>query len=218
VIDQYLLPVIRPLLQPLARGLVRLGVDADSVTLTGFCCGLLAVPLLALGQFGVALGFILINRFFDGLDGAVAQIAGPTDRGAFIDIAFDFFFYAVIPLGFALFDPSRNGLPAALLLAAFVGTGSSFLAFAAVAAKRGLSAPAYPRKGIFYLGGLTEGAETMAAFVAMCLWSEYFPAMALAYATLCMITTVFRWRQGWVVFRASPSTSSSCRPPRRPAL
>ncbi len=56
-----------------------------------------------------------------------------TDRGAFLDITLDFLFYASIPLAFAIADPAANALPAAVLLAAFIGTGSSFLAFAVLA-------------------------------------------------------------------------------------
>jgi malic enzyme len=35
-------------------------------------------------------------------------------------------FYAAIPLAFAVADPVSNALPAAVLLASFIGTGSSF--------------------------------------------------------------------------------------------
>jgi phosphatidylglycerophosphate synthase len=63
----------------------------------------------------------------------VARLTRPTDRGAFLDITLDFLFYASVPLAFALADPAANALPAAVLLAAFIGTGSSFLAFALLA-------------------------------------------------------------------------------------
>ncbi len=198
VIDAALIPVQRRLLTPPAEWLAMRGVSADALTLTGFAIGLFAVPALALGAPGVALVLILVNRLFDGLDGAVARINGATDRGAFLDIALDFVFYALVPLGFALADPAANALPAAVLIAAFVGTGSSFLAFASVAAKRGLSAAAYPTKGIYYLGGLTEGAETIALFVAFCLFPSAFPMLAFVFAAACAVTTVLRWRQGWI--------------------
>jgi phosphatidylglycerophosphate synthase len=165
--------------------------------------GVLAVPALALGWFQVALVLILLNRLADGLDGAVARINGPTDRGAFLDIALDFVFYALVPLGFALASPA-NALPAAVLIAAFVGTGSSFLAFSVIAAQRGLSARAYPTKGIYYLGGLTEGTETIAILAAMCLWPAAFAPLAYGFALACLVTTVMRWRMGWVLFAAAP--------------
>ncbi len=200
MIDARLMPLTRAALVRPARTLAARGVTADRVTLAGFAVGLLAVPTLWAGAFGLALVLILANRLADGLDGAIAREVGPTDRGAFLDIALDFVFYALVPLGFALADPGANALPAAVLIAAFVGTGSSFLAFAAIAAKTGATAEAYPAKGIYYLGGLTEGAETITLFVAMCLWPAAFPALALIFAALCTVTTLSRWSQGWRAF------------------
>lgn len=200
MIDAALLPLQRRLLLPPARWLAARGVRADQITVAGFLVGALCLPALAFGLPGLALGFIALNRVMDGLDGAVARLTGPTDRGAFLDIALDFVFYALVPLGFALSDPAQNALPAAVLIAGFVGTGSSFLTFATIAAKRGLAADAYPSKGIYYLSGLTEGAETIALFVVICLWPGLFPALAYAFAAACAVTTVTRWRQGWVVF------------------
>ena len=71
-------------------------------------------------------------------------------------------------------------MPAAFLILAFVGTGSSFLAYAIFAAKRGLGddAPPPPRRSFCYLGGLTEASETIAVFVAFCLLPGSFPALA----------------------------------------
>lgn len=200
MIDRYVLPLQKRVLQPVASQVAKHGVHADVISLSGFAIGLSAVPLLAFDLYREALLVILLNRLFDGLDGAVARAGGPTDRGAFIDIAFDFFFYAAVPVGFAIADPAVNALPAAILVASFMGTGSSFLAFAIIAAKRGLTAADYPQKGIYYLGGLAEGAETIAVFVAMCLCPNHFPLIAFSYAAICLITTVTRWRQGWVAF------------------
>ena len=197
--DARIFPHLRRILQPLARALAR-RVSADAITLTGFALGMLAVPLLAMQAWGAALAMIALNRIADGLDGAVARINGPSDRGAFLDIALDFFFYAAIPFGFALADPAANALPAAALILSFVGTGSSFLAFASIAAKRGMRASAYPTKGIYYLGGLTEGFETIALFVLMCLWPAGFPALAWGFAGLCCLSTLLRWMQGWRAF------------------
>ncbi|WP_417604665.1 CDP-alcohol phosphatidyltransferase family protein [Primorskyibacter flagellatus] len=205
MIDAALLPLQRRLLEPLAKAIAARGISADHLTLAGFGIGLLAIPSLAFGSYGVALTLIALNRLFDGLDGAVARLTSPTDRGAFLDIALDFAFYALVPLGFALADPAQNALPAAVLIAAFVGTGSSFLAFAVIAGQRGLRPEAYPTKGIYYLGGLTEGAETIGLFVAMCLFPDLFPVLALMFAAACAITTLTRWWQGWQAFAQPPA-------------
>ncbi|WP_088727654.1 CDP-alcohol phosphatidyltransferase family protein [Thioclava sp. IC9] len=200
MIDAALLPLQRAMMQPPAEALAARGIRADQVTVAGFALGLLAIPALALHAYWLALALILINRVADGLDGAIARIKGPTDRGAFLDIALDFLFYALIPVGFALADPARNALAASILIAAFVGTGSSFLAFASIAAKRGMSTDAYPTKGIYYLGGLTEGAETILFFAAICLFPQAFPILAGIFAAACFVTTVTRWLMGWRAF------------------
>ncbi|HCQ66041.1 MAG TPA: hypothetical protein DIU07_13225 [Rhodobacteraceae bacterium] len=202
MIDAALLPIQRRALAPLARVLAARGIRADQITVAGFVIGLSAMPALAAGRPGLALVFILANRLLDGLDGAVARLTRPTARGAFLDIALDFAFYALVPLGFALHDPAGHALPAAVLVAAFVGTGSSFLAFAVIAAQKGMTAEAYPSKGVYYLGGLTEGAETIALFTAMCLMPQHFAAFAYAFAVACWVTTFSRWRMGWTAFGA----------------
>ncbi|WP_138469091.1 CDP-alcohol phosphatidyltransferase family protein [Poseidonocella sp. HB161398] len=201
MIDARILPLQRAALQPPAEWLAGRGIGADAISVAGFLLGLLAVPALACGAWTAALVLIAANRLMDGLDGAVARIHGPTDRGAFLDISLDFLFYALVPLGFALHDPAANALPAAVLIAAFTGTGSSFLAFAAIAARRGERSAAFPQKGLYYLGGLTEGAETIAVFLAMCLVPQAFPLLAWGFAAACAVTTILRWRMGWTAFR-----------------
>jgi len=140
---------------------------------------------------------LLASRVADGLDGALARATLPTDRGAFLDITLDFVFYASIPLAFAVADPAANALAAATLLAAFVGTGSSFLAFAALAGKRGLKSIVHPNKGLYYLGGLTEATETLTCFALMCLFPAWFAPLAFGFAVLCALTIVTRLVQGW---------------------
>ena len=199
MIDAALQPLQQRFLQLPGQILTNLGIKADQITLFGFLLGLLVVPALAYQAYSLALLFLLLNRFADGLDGAVARLTEPTDRGAFLDISFDFFFYAIFPLGFALADPV-NALPAAVLITSFVGTGSSFLAYAAIAAKRGDTAMDFPQKGLYYLGGLTEGFETIILFISMCLFPMFFPQLAYFFAVACAVTAVSRCYQGWKLF------------------
>ncbi|WP_439522093.1 CDP-alcohol phosphatidyltransferase family protein [Marivita sp.] len=201
MIDAVLLPLVKRVIARPARALVARGVSADQITLVGFWIGLLGVLAVWVGLFWTALICLALNRLADGLDGAVARLTTPTDRGAFLDIALDFMFYGLFPLGFALHDPATNALPAAVLVCSFIGTGSSFLAFSIIAEKRGFRSADYPTKGIYYLGGLTEGTETIALFVAICLFPGAFPWLAYGFAALCAVTTLTRWLAGWRLFR-----------------
>ena len=192
---------IRPAVVLVARRLHGVGVGADALTFTGFGIGISAALLIAEQFFTLALCCIVLSRLMDALDGAVARLTKPSDRGGFLDITLDFVFYASIPLAFAVADPARNALAAAALLAAFIGTGSSFLAFATFAAKRGMTSTAYPDKSFFFLGGLTEAGETLAFFIAMCLWPQQFALLAAVFCGLCVITIVVRIYWGWLAFR-----------------
>ena len=200
MLDAALLPLQRALLGPPAHWLVARGVRADHITVTGLALGLLAAGAAALGLFGLALLGLVLNRLADGLDGAVARLTRPTDLGAYLDIALDFVFYAAFPLGFVLADPVANALPGAALLASFILSGTSFLAFSIIAERRGLSALEYPSKGIYYLGGLTEGAETIAFFAAICLFPQAFPVLALIFAVAATITGLTRYFAAWTLF------------------
>jgi phosphatidylglycerophosphate synthase len=190
--DARLRPLIDPPLNVLARALDGGGVSANAITGVGFLIGLGAAAAIGLGYVTLGLVLLLINRLLDGLDGAVARRVGPTDFGGYLDIVLDFLVYAAVPVGFAVLDPEANALPAAVLLLSFMGTGSSFLAYAVVAAKRGLSTEIRGRKSFYYLGGLTEGTETIVFFVVCCLWPEHFALLAYVFAGLCWITTVTR--------------------------
>lgn len=201
MLDSAIQQVLKPVLNRMARGLVRAGVGANAISFIGFALGMAAALAIVFQHFMGGLVLLLLSRLMDGLDGAVARATQPTDRGGFLDITLDFVFYAAIPLAFALADPAHNALPAAVLLASFMGTASSFLAFAIVAAKRELTSTAFPDKSFYFLGGLTEATETIAAFAAMCLWPQWFAPIAYGFAVLCGITTALRIGWGWQRFR-----------------
>ena len=204
MLDRAANAALMPLLQAGARWLVRAGIGADAVSVAGFAIGIAGGVAIALHHFSLGLVLLLASRLADGLDGPVARLTQPTDRGAFLDITLDFVFYASVPLAFAFADPASNALPAAALLASFIGTGSSFLAFAVMAEKRGLKSTAYPSKSFYYLGGLTEGTETIACFLAMCLWPQHFGVLAFGFAALCALTTVTRIVGGARVLGRTP--------------
>lgn len=190
--DARLRPLIDPPLNAVATVLAGTGLSANAVTVLGFLLGLAGAVAIALGHIWLGLILILANRALDGLDGALARKLGPTDFGGFLDIVLDFLFYSSIPLAFAVLAPGDNAVAAAFLIFSFMGTGSSFLAFATVAAKHGLSTEIRGRKSFYYLGGLTEGAETIAFFTACCIFPEHFALLAYIFGALCWVTTATR--------------------------
>ncbi|GMN03001.1 CDP-alcohol phosphatidyltransferase family protein [Erythrobacter sp. MTPC3] len=200
--DAKLRPLIDPPLNAAARGLHAAGISANMLTLAGLVLGLGGAASIAFGHIGPGLALIAANRLFDGLDGAVARIAGKTDLGGYFDIVADFAFYVSIPLGFGILSP-ENTLPALVLVASFVLTGVSFLAYAVIAAERGEATDAHGKKSFFYSTGLAEGAETIAVFAAMCVFPAWFAVLAYGYAALCVVTVFQRSALAAIQFKQS---------------
>ena len=189
--DARIRPLIDPALNRMGEALAGFGISANQVSLAGAVFGAGAGVAIANRYYDVGLGLILASRLLDGLDGAIARATRPTDFGGYLDIVCDYIFYIATPLGFALAE-TTNRPASLLLLASFTLTAVSFLAFASIAAKRRLETTTHGRKSFFYSTGLAEGAETILAFVVMCLWPAGFPAIAVVFSALCLATVAQR--------------------------
>ena len=199
--DKAVQSILKPAFVATAKLAINAGLSANTVSVAGFLIGLVAAFLIANQAYILGVVLILLSRIFDGIDGTVARLTQATDQGGFLDISLDFLFYAAIPLAFAFANPAVNALPAATLLAAFIGTGSTFLAFSAFAEKRGMHSSNLPDKSFYFLGGLTEATETIAVFFAMCIWPQHFSWLAYGFAALCGITMATRIYWGYQAFK-----------------
>ena len=136
MLDARLRQIVDPALGRVAARLAKFGIGANALTIFGGAVGLAAAVAISQNSFVAALVLILGNRIIDGLDGAVARIDGPTEFGGYLDSLADFLFYVSVPVSFGYASPA-NQMAALLLVASFTLTAVSFLAFAAIAARRG---------------------------------------------------------------------------------
>lgn len=164
-------------LTPAARGLLRLGVTPDMVTITGTVLAVLVAlvcfPQGLLWQGAVLLGLILVS---DSVDGAMARLSGSSSAwGAFLDASLDRIADGAVFIGVALWfawgDPSRIGLTATLV-ALLVGQVTSYLKARAQAeglrADGGLIARA-DRLVVLLIGALLAGLDVPFALHAAVL-------------------------------------------------
>lgn len=186
--DAAIRPHIDRSLQGIAKKLVTWNVSANQVTVAGFLLGIGAAGLVASELYWAGLAVFLVSRVLDGLDGAVARLTRLTDLGGYLDITLDFIVYAGVVFGFALVDPDQNALAAAFLTMSFMAPAATFLAYAVFAAKRGITTEIRGKKSLYYLGGLTEGFETILTLSLMCALPDWFPILAIIYAMMCWIT------------------------------
>ena len=65
MVDRWANTVVHPTMEDIVEYVPR-QISADTITLVGFAIGLVAVALLWIKLYSLALVFILINRFCDG--------------------------------------------------------------------------------------------------------------------------------------------------------
>jgi phosphatidylglycerophosphate synthase len=202
MLDGVMRPVIDPVLGLWGRRLAAQGWSADAMTLLGLALGLGSAATIALGLPGwLALVPLLAGRVADGLDGAIARAGRRSDFGGYLDITCDFLFYGAVPLAFALRDPDANAVAAGFLLLSFYVNGASFLGYAILAEKRGMTTAAQGEKSLYYATGLLEGTETILFLAAICCWPVWFAPLAWVFGSLCFVTAAARVLLARRVFR-----------------
>ena len=191
MLDQKFNLLFRPVLTKFATILLKYQISPNQITLFSFTLGIFCFIFLSLGFIYTALFLFLLNRIFDGVDGALARLKEPTDLGGFYDIISDFLIYALLPFGFILFD-NNNFLSMSLLLTSFIGTCSTFLTTAWIFEKKKIKIEQLSKKSFFYSEGLIEGTETIILFIFMFLFYEVANFIAWIFAILCFITSIIR--------------------------
>ncbi|MEE9314291.1 MAG: CDP-alcohol phosphatidyltransferase family protein [Rhizobiaceae bacterium] len=198
--DTSIRSLIDPALNRTGAKLASLGVSANWVTWLGFVIGLLATISIANHHTLWGLVLLLLSRLCDGLDGAIAKATKQTDLGGFLDIVLDFAFYGMIPLAFIIANPVDNSVAGGVLMLLFYVNGASFLTYALVAEKQGLTEQERGNKSLLYTVGLAEATETIAVFALMCLFPHWFSTIAYVFAAVVLVTTMTRFTLAYRTF------------------
>jgi CDP-diacylglycerol--glycerol-3-phosphate 3-phosphatidyltransferase len=91
---------VRAMAEPIGRGLARLGLSPNALTLIGFGIACLAAVAAAAGAWLVAGLLVIFGGVFDMFDGLVARATGKVSKaGAFMDSTFDRWGEAVVYVG-----------------------------------------------------------------------------------------------------------------------
>ena len=110
--DIYLRNLKDLLIDPVARlfkGLKELGITPNTFTLMSGVFGILGVIYSYQGRKEKALTYFVLNRIFDGVDGAYARLTDQcSDFGGYLDICIDFTVYGLIPIGVTANAPSNE--------------------------------------------------------------------------------------------------------------
>ncbi|MGI9658326.1 MAG: CDP-alcohol phosphatidyltransferase family protein [Gaiellaceae bacterium] len=189
MIDARARAALRPTFDLAARPLARAHVKPVAVTLLGLAVGLGACAAVALEHWWVGLGLFVLNRYLDGVDGALARRGDASAAGGFIDFAADLVFYAAFVLAVAVAVPEAR-LACAALLAAFYVNAGVWLTLSSLLEQR--RADRADERSLRFVPGLVEGAETILVFVAFCVFHEHAEVIAWTFAGLVGVSIAHR--------------------------
>ena len=167
-------------------------ISPNHMTLIGFSFGILMCLTIIIDQYLIAIIFLFLNRLSDGLDGSMARLQTPTPLGGYLDIVLDFLIYGGFVLSFGITEQNNTFL-SMILLFCYIGTGSTFLAKAAILpslTNQNLNEDI--PKSFHYAVGLVEGTETIIFMFLCLLFPSLFIYLASIFIFLCLITIVFR--------------------------
>jgi CDP-diacylglycerol---glycerol-3-phosphate 3-phosphatidyltransferase len=175
-------PKVAGLLQPIGRGLIRLGISANALTLGGTLLMAIVGVLLANGQFLIGGGLLILSAPLDALDGTVARLAGTAGKfGAFLDSTSDRYAEGFILIGLLIYGLTRR---------------DDWIAVSAFAAMWGSFAVSYTRARAEGLGyeckiGLLTRLERLLLICVMLLTGWILPGL-IALAVLTHVTALQR--------------------------
>lgn len=178
--DKLMLPVAEQLfsaIHPNVLSFIALGI------------GLLSAAAIWQQAYWAGLGFWILNRVIDGLDGLVARVHHKqSDFGGFLDLLLDFVIYLAIPLALTAANPTLLNMWACLaLLSSYIINLLSWTTLSALLEKHKLQTSGR-LTSIEMPTGLVEGAETIAFYTLFLLLPTHLAPLFLMMAVLVFFT------------------------------
>lgn len=187
VIDMRVRPRVTRLLEPLGKGLARVGMTATAMTVLGLTVVIAGAVVLAAGRLALGGAIVFFGSLLDGLDGAVARATDSVStRGAFLDAAFDRLGEIASFGGLAF---ASAGDPRVLLLIVLALGGAMLVPYMRARAEA---------SGVDGRGGLMGRAERILLFSVGLMIGQVEP-MLWGFVALVWLTAFIRF---WNTYRS----------------
>ncbi|MBU4540979.1 MAG: CDP-alcohol phosphatidyltransferase family protein [Firmicutes bacterium] len=186
MIDTKLRGVFQPLFNGLARGLIKLKLSSNTISLAAFGVGLGASLSIAMGHLVPALILLWLSGLLDVLDGSVARLtATASPLGAYLDLIFDRMVESAVILACFFLLPQY----ALAYLLFFVAVLFNFTTFIVAGAlfKNNSS------KSMHYDIGIAERTETFIVFTLMLLFQPFAGLILMIFNGLIFLTGGLRF-------------------------
>lgn len=186
MIDSRCRDYIQPTFDKLGRGMISLGLKANTLTCLAFFVGLLSAFAIGMGQAIWAIVFLWLSGLLDVLDGTVARLTSTSSLGgAYMDLIFDRMVEAAVILGFLYVQPVYH-VAYIVFLIAVIFNFTTFMVAASLFKNTGL-------KSMHYDVGLAERTETFIVFTAMILFQDQIGMILMTFNAVIFITGLIRF-------------------------
>ncbi len=192
-LSEKLRPMATVVLKPIARGLIRLHVTADALTIAGTLIMALAGVTAAAGNLFASALLMLVSAPMDALDGTVARMSGIKSKfGAFLDSTSDRYAEGFVLGGILIYGLNlRNDW---IVVLAFVSLWGALLISYTRARAEGLNVECKV--------GLLTRMERFVLLIAMLALNQVLPGLVIL-AILTHFTALQRIYYVWRAMRVS---------------
>lgn len=187
MLDSHAHKYFQPLFTFIARGCLRYGISANTLTIAGLGMGLVAATLVMFEQALLGIAVLWLSGLLDAADGTLARMTRTSPLGAVMDITFDRVVEVTMILALAWRYPEAR-MPLLLLTAVIVVAMSLFLSIGAA-----LANPS--SKSFYYAPGLAERSEGFICLSLMALNPSHLVFWTLLFTAAIAVTMVQRFRQ-----------------------
>ncbi|MEM6529588.1 MAG: CDP-alcohol phosphatidyltransferase family protein [Chloroflexota bacterium] len=190
-------------LNPVAEA-INGGIHPTTITLLSGVFGIAAAIAAWQQMYWLGLGFWVVNRILDGLDGTVARLTNQqSDLGGYIDIMVDDVVYSVVVLAFgAGINTPAAWLATAFLLATYRINATSWMYLSSLLEKRAEGAKNNDEfTSVTMPTGLIEGTETVIFYILFYLLPGFITPLFWLFGLLVTVTAIQRVVWATKVFR-----------------
>lgn len=178
---------VQPFIAFGAKFFMKLGMNANQVTIIALILGVTSGVLTYLGMPILALSILWLSGYLDAVDGTLAREKGSTPFGTVMDITFDRIVEIALIIGLAFRAPEQVYL-LLFLACSIIVTMTIFLTTGTMADK-------VSEKSFYYQSGLAERTEGFIMFSLMIVFSSYQAPLTIIFTGMILFTSVQRFTE-----------------------
>lgn len=194
MLDTHARRFVEPLIQTVARALIRLGLTANGVTMVAMLIGVGAGLCVAANWTWTGISLLWLSGLLDAADGAMARMTHASPFGAILDITFDRIVEIAVIVALAWDHPEAR-LTLVILAGVIAVAMSLFLSIAAALRNHSI-------KSFYYAPGLGERTEAFICLSLMIVGANHLVTWTLLFVGVIVYTMGQRLRHASLALAA----------------